>query len=199
MKTLAEFDTLEAAKEYPQSRGKMIHRDTMNFLLAKHSRYKRLKEIANDQLNPLSELVDAFMDSTEYNLIQSSVTGQGVIGLMQQLIASEGNDENLQSVLNAAIATANEVYYPYANATEHAFLKAKGTCPTKQVTPIGGYLKITLTQDVEAHRPSVYAMIDGVNTYITTFSEVGAAKSYICQVPRGYIELYVDNAYGALA
>jgi len=199
MKTLAEFDTLEAAKEYPQTRSKMIHRDTMNFLLAKHSRYKRLKEIANNPLNPLSELVDAFMDSTEYNLIQSSATGQGVIGLMQQLIVSEGNDEGLQSVLDAAIATANEVYYPYANATEHDFAKAKGTCPTKQVTPVNGYLKITLTQDVEAHRPSVYAIIDGVNTYITAFSEVGAAKSYNCQVPRGHTEFYVDDTYGAIA
>jgi hypothetical protein len=199
MKQLKEFGTLKLAKEYPQSRGKMIHRDTMNFLLAKHSRYKRLKEIANDPLNPLSELVDAFMDSTEYNLIQSSVTGQGVIGLMQQLIASEGNDENLQSVLDAAIAIANEVYYPHTNATEHAFLKAKGTCPTKQVTPTGGYLKITLTKDVEPHRPSVHGVIDGVNTYITTFSEVSAAKPYICQVPRGYTEFYVDNAYGAIA
>lgn len=199
MKTLAEFDTLQAAKEYPQTRGKMIHRNSMNAWLSQAGKYRRLKEIAADANNPLGDGAAAFLDSTEYNLIQTSETGQGVIQLMQALILAEGNDPALQAVLDKGIAAANEVYYPHANATEYDFAKAKGICPIKTVTPVNGYLKITLTQDVEAHRPQVYAMVQDVKQYVTTFGTVSKAGDYLAQVPRGYSELLVDNYYGVIA
>lgn len=199
MKQLAEFDTLQEAKEYTQVRGKLVHRNTMNAWLSQANKYRRLKEIAVDLTHPLGDSVDAFLDSTEYNLIQSSETGQGVILLMQTLIQAEGNDVGLQAVLDKAIAVANEVYHPYENATAHDFAKAKGNCPAKEVAPENGYLKITITQDVEAHRPQVYAMVQGVKTHVTTFGEVGKTGDYLAQVPRGYASLLVDNYYGVIA
>lgn len=199
MKALAEFETLEAAKEYTQVRGKMIHRNSMNAWLSEAKKYRRLKAIAADENHPLGDGAAAFLDSTEYNLIQTSETGQGVITLMQALITAEGNDAALQAVLDKAIAAANETYYPYENATAHDFAKAKGDCPVKAVTPVNGYLKITLTQDVEAHRPQVRAMVQGFKTHVTTFSEVSKAGDYLAQVPRGYSELLVDNYYGVIA
>lgn len=199
MKTLAEFETLEAAKEYPQVRGKMIHRNSMNAWLSEAGKYRRLKAIAADESHPLGDGAAAFLDSTEYNLIQSSATGQGVIALMQALVAAEGNDAALQAVLDKAISAANEVYYPHANATQHDFAKAKGNCPVKTVTPVDGYLKITLTQDVEAHRPQVYAMVQDVRQYVTTFGVVSKADDYLAPVPRQYSELLVDNFYGVIA
>lgn len=199
MKTLAEFETLEAAKEYPQVRGKMIHRNSMNAWLSGARKYRRLKAIAADESHPLGDGAAAFLDSTEYNLIQSSATGQGVIALMQALVAAEGNDAALQAVLDKAIAAANEVYYPHANATEYDFAKDKGICPVKTVTPVNGYLKITLTQDVEAHRPQVYAMVQDVRQYVTTFGVVSKADDYLAPVPRQYSELLVDNFYGVIA
>jgi hypothetical protein len=198
MKKLAEFDTLEAAKAYAQVRGKMIHRNSMNAWLSGAKKYRRLKAIAADENHPLGDGAAAFLDSTEYNLIQSSETGQGVIQLMQALIAAEGNDAALQAVLDKAIAAANETYYPYENATQHDFAKAKGNCPTKTVTPESGYLKITLTQDTEAHRPQVYAMVQGTMQRITGFNVVEKAGDYLAQVPRVYSVLYVDDAYGAI-
>lgn len=199
MKTLAEFETLEAAKEYTQVRVKMIHRNSMNAWLSEAGKYRRLKAIAADESHPLGDGAAAFLDSTEYNLIQSSETGQGVIQLMQALVVSEGNDTALQAVLDKAIAAANEVYHPHSNATAHDFAKAKGICPIKTVTPVNGYLKITLTQNVEAHRPQVYAMVQSVKTHITTFTEVSKAGAYLTQVPRDYASLLVDNYYGAIA
>ncbi|UNA02150.1 hypothetical protein vBAmaSR9Y3_17 [Alteromonas phage vB_AmaS-R9Y3] len=199
MKTLAEFETLENAKAYLQIRGKMIHRNTMNAWLSEAGKYRLLKAIAADEANPLGEGAAAFLDSTEYNLIQTSDTGQGVIQLMQALITAEGGDPALQQVLDKAVASANETYYPYADVTAHEFSKAKRQCPVKQVTPINGYLKITLTEDVEAHRPQVYAMVQDVKTHVTTFSQVGAAGDYIAQVPRGYATLLVDDYYGVIA
>ena len=119
--------------------------------------------------------------------------------MITALVQYEGNDENLASVRDDAIAKANEVYYPHAKATTHEFMKAKGTCPVKAVEPINGWLKITLTQDVEAHRPQVYTTIQGVRQHITTFGVIGAAGDYLAQVPRGYTELLIDDAYGAIA
>jgi len=199
MKSLAEFETLEKAKAYPQVRGKMIHRNSMNLILARNGCYNRLKDVSENPLHPLRDLVSAFIDSTEYNLIQSSETGQGVIALMRELIAAEGDDADLQKVLDSSIAIANETYYPYENATAHDLAKAKGNCPVKTVTPINGYLKITLTQDVEVHRPQVYAMVQGVKTHVTTFSAVSKAGDYLAQVPRQYSELLIDDFYGVIA
>lgn len=199
MKSLAEFETLEAAKEYTQVRGKLIHRNTMNAMLSQAGKYRRLKAIAEDESHPLGDGAAAFLDSTEYNLIQSSETGQGVIQLMRALILAEGDDASLQGVLDKAIAAANEVYYPYGNAKAYDFAKAKGTCPTKEVTPVNGYLKITTTEDVEAHRPQLYAMVQGVKTHVTTFSEVSVAGDYLAQVPRQHTKLLVDNYYGVIS
>lgn len=200
MKTLAEFDTLEAAKEYPQTRGKMIHRNSMNAWLSQAGKYRRLKEIAADANNPLGDGAAAFLDSTEYNLIQTSETGQGVIQLMQALILAEGNDPALQDVLDKGIAAANEFYYPHANATEYDFKRAKGLPITqKEVIPVNGYIKITLTQDVEPHRPQVYVDVQGVKLRVTGFGLVDKAGDYLAQVPRGYASFYVDDAYGVIA
>ena len=199
MKTLAEFDTLEAAKEYTQTQGKMIHRNTMNLLLAQNERYITLKDIADNPLHPMRELVAAFMDSTEYNLIQTSTAGQAVINLMKTLIAAEDGDANLQAVLDTAMALANETYYPHANATEYDWKREKGLpIKQKEVTPINGYIKITLTKGVEAHRPQVYADIQGVKQRVTGFGLVSKAGDYLAEVPRGYAIFYVDDAYGAM-
>ncbi len=199
MKTLAEFDTLEVARAYPKIRGKMIHRNSMNAWLSQAGKYRRLKEIAADATNPLGDGAAAFLDSTEYNLIQTSETGQGVIQLMQALILAEGNDPALQAVLDKGIAAANEVYYPHANATEYDFKRAKGLpIAQKEVTPVNGYIKITLTQDVEPHRPQVYVDIQGSLIRKTGFGLVGKAKDYHAEVPRGYDRFYVDDAYGVM-
>jgi len=200
MKQLAEFETLEAAKEYTQVRGKMIHRNSMNAWLSEAGKYRRLKTIAADESHPLGDGAAAFLDSTEYNLIQSNETGQGVIQLMQALVAAEGNDEALQSVLDKAIAIANEVYYPHANATEYDFKRAKFLPITqKEVKPVNGWLKITTTQDVEAHRHQVFVDIQGMKQRVTGFGLVDKSGDYLAQVPRGYTSFYVDDAYGVIA
>lgn len=199
MKQLAEFDTLEQAKIHPEVRGSLIHRNSMNAMLAAKGWYIKLKDIADNPLHPLRDAVAAFMDSTEYNLIQTSATGQAIIGMMTALIQYEGNDEDLASVRDAAIAKANEVYYPYAKATTHEFMKAKGTCPVKAVEPVNGWLKITLTQGVGAHRPQVYADIQGIRQRVTGFGVVEKTGDYLAEVPRGHSILYVDDAYGTIA
>lgn len=200
MKSLAEFEALEAARLHVEKQGKLIHRNTMNLILAKNNCYNRLKEIGENPLHPMRDLVSAFIDSTEYNLIQSSETGQGVIELMQTLIAHENNDIDFTNVLNTSISLANKEYKPYENVSEYEWCKARGEAiGTKQVTPINGWLKITITQDVEPHRPQVYAEVQGIMQRVTGFGVVEKAGDYLAQIPRGHSVFYVDDHYRAIA
>ena len=209
MKTLAEFDTLELAKEYfyktyrkiggNEARQLFSLAGVMDAIEAAQSDTTPCINIEagiNTTVGQLAKAVVATVNNGQFATDPTLEDGKLNRVASSFLVANGVYSEQVEAVF---FGRAEDVLYPYANATQHTFLKAKGTCPTKKVISNEGYLKITLTQDVEAHRPSVHAIIDGVVTYITTFSEVSVAKSYNCQVPRGYTELYVDNAYGAIA
>ena len=154
MKQLSEFNSLEEARNHTEIKGKLVHRNSMNAWLSKAGKYRKLKEIAADLDNPLGDGVAAFLDSTEYNLIQSSETGQAVIQLMQTLIAAEGDDTALQEVLDKGIAAANEVFYPYANTSDYDFAKSKNLpIPKTEAILSQGWIKYQITEDCEYHTP----------------------------------------------
>lgn len=200
MKQLQEFQTLQDAKNYSFIQGKMIHRNSMNAWLSNAGKYRRLKEIAEDTTHPLGDGAAAFLDSTEYNLIQSSETGQGVIALMQALVAAEGNDVALQSVLDKAITVANEEVSPYANTTEYEFAVTKGQdIPRKRVDAVKGYLDITTTADCPLHSPRVSVEVNGKYRRITSLRGVEKAGEYSCEVPRTSSVYFVDDFYGVIA
>lgn len=197
--TLADFESVEAARSYTVVVGRMIHRNSMNAWLAQAGRYRRLKAIAADDTHPLADGVAAFLDSTEYNLIQSSETGQGVIALMQALIAAEGNNAPLQAVLDRAIAAANEVTRPFESASLYDWQRARGIAIPQVSVPVsGGWIKITVTQDVEPHRPQVYVETLGIKRRIAGFDTVISAGDYIAYVG-GFTSVWVDDAYGVIA
>lgn len=199
MKQPSEFETLQEARDHVEVQGIMIHRNSMNAWLSAANKYRRLKEIASDATHPLGDGAAAFLDSTEYNLIQSSETGQSVIALMQALVQAEGNDAALQAVLNKAIAAANQSYKPHENLSEYEWLKSRGVSIEKiAIEPVNGWLKITTASDCEAHRPQVYADIQGTMQRVTGFGVVDKADDYLAQVPRGYSVLYVDDHYGVI-
>ena len=196
---LADFSTLAEARAYTTTTGKMIHRNSMNAWLAQAGMYRRLKQIAADDTHPLADGCAAFLDSTEYNLIQTSETGQGVIALMQALIAAENNNPALQAVLDKAIAAANETVTPYANASLYDWQRARGVViHQKQVSVSGGWIKITLTQDVEPHRPQIYTETLGIKRRIAGFDVVSAAGDYLAYVG-GFASVWVDDAYQVIA
>jgi len=95
---------------------------------------------------------------------------------------------------------SESLVYPFENVSEYDWKRAKGLPITqKEVVPVNGYIKITLTQDVEQHRPQVYVDIQGIKQRITGFGVVDKAGDYLAQVPRGYASFYVDDAYGVIA
>lgn len=200
MATLEDFESVEAARAHTVIVGKMIHRNSMNAWLAQAGRYRRLKAIAADDTHPLADGVAAFLDSTEYNLIQSSETGQGVIALMQALIAAEGeNGQLLQPVLDRAIAAANEVTRPFESASLYDWQRARGIAIPQVSVPVsGGWIKITVTQDVEPHRPQIYVETLGIKRRIAGFDTVSSAGDYLAYVG-GFTSVWVDDAYGVIA
>lgn len=196
MKQLAEFDTLAEAKAYTQTQGKLIPRTTMNSLLGDAGLMLAFEEEAKTD-----DRFAAFMHptSTEYNFMIGNPTGDKQIAMLDDIIA-EGKFPALAALKPIVLHIANPITTPYANATEYDFKRAKGLpIAQKEVTPFNGWLKITLTQDVEAHRPQVYAEVQGTMQRVTGFGAVEKAGDYLAQVPRGYSVLYVDDHYGAIA
>jgi hypothetical protein len=199
MKQLKEFDTLEEARAYTYKQGRMLHRDTMNLILAKEKVYSRLVDISENPSHPLRDLIRAFLASTEYNLQEDSSTGQAVISLMQALIAYEGDDVALQNVLTAATLSANPLVSPYKNTTDYEFAVAKGQdIPRKQVDAVKGYVDITTTADCPLHSPHVYVKVADKYRRITSIQGVGEAGEYSCQVPRTSSVYFVDDFYGVI-
>lgn len=198
MKQLAEFETLEAAKLYTYTQGKLIPRVTMNSLLGDAGLMLAFEVEAKTD-----DRFAAFMHptSTEYNFMvgDGTTTGDRQIAMLDDIIA-EGKFPALEALKPIVLHIANPTATPYANTAEYDFKRAKGlSIPQKEVMPVNGYIKITLTQDVEAHRPQVFADIQGVKQRITGFGLVDKAGDYLAQVPRGYASFYVDDAYGAIA
>ena len=196
---LTDFNTLAEAKAHPTTAGKLIHRDTMNSLLASAGLYVAFKNMALDSNNPFQDLIAAFLDSEEYNFMLDSATGVRQIAALDTMIAAGGDlGAALAALKPVILGIANPVSYPFATATAHDFAKAKGSMVYVQVTPSGGWVKITTTADCEAHRPQIYAEIQGVKQRIAGFDLVSKAGDYLAQVPRGYT-LFVDNHYGVVS
>jgi len=196
MKTLAEFETLKAAKEYTQTQGRLIPRTTMNSLLGDAGLMLAFEAEAQTD-----DRFAAFMHptSTEYNFMIGNATGDKQIAMLDDIIA-EGKFPALAALKPIVLHIANPVTYPHTNATEYDFKREKGLpIPKKEVEPVKGHIKITFTQDVEPHRPQVYVMVQGVKQRITGFGLVDKAGDYLAQVPRGYAQFYVDDAYGVIA
>lgn len=191
---LSQFNTLEDAKEHSEQKERMISHDMIVVFLTKNQCITSLQNSTDESAKGFWLAVSSGVQ--EFNIMSSHPVGQGNQQLLTHMVSIGATN---QSFADDCLSYANFITHPYAKATTHEFMKAKGTCPVKAVEPINGWLKITLTQDVEAHRPQVYTTIQGVRQHITTFGVIGAAGDYLAQVPRGYTELLIDDAYGAIA
>jgi len=204
MKTLSEFDTLAEAKQYTETRGVILNANDMGVLFDKHPGTLGSLESIEGQNESVKLFLTLFRSGGgRYDFrkkpagISEETDGEQLKTKMKQLVEA--------GVVSAAFAndvfnTANPVTYPHPNATEYEFRRAKSLPITqKEVVPVNGYIKITLTQEVESHRPQVFVDIQGVKQRVTGFGLVDKAGDYLTQVPRGYASFYVDDAYGVIA
>lgn len=126
MKQLSEFTTLAEAQAHEVISGQMIHRDSMNGWLGQAGVYKAMKAVAADELNPFSDVMEAFLDSEEYNFKQGTITGDAHIALLDSLIAGEpAIGARLASIKPIVMARANVVSKPFEFTTQQDFDEAK--------------------------------------------------------------------------
>jgi len=146
MKQLSEFTTLAEAQAYEYITGQMIHRDSMNGWLGQAGVYKAMKAVAADELNPFSDVMEAFLDSEEYNFKQGTITGDAHIALLDSLIAGEPTiGARLASIKPIVMARANVVSKPFEFTTQQDFDEAKDVGETITLPANTGQHKVSLT------------------------------------------------------
>jgi hypothetical protein len=202
---LSDFSTLAEAKAYTTTQPKLIHRDSMNSLLASAGLYIALKGIALDSANPFQNLIAAFLDSVEYNFMvgDGTTTGDRQILALDSIIASGGDfGAAIASIKPVILAMANPTVNPFETKTAHDFELAKGIFNKVPITVESGFCSIITTADIESHNPQIYRKVtfgNGDVEYIRVagFSAVSTAKLYRVQCP-SFPNMYMDNAYSVV-
>lgn len=201
---LSEFNTLAEAKLYHKTQPRLIHRDSMNSLLASAGLYVGFQAMAVDNTNPFQNLIAAFLDSTEYNFMRGepTSTGERQIAALDSMIAAGGALGGALAQLKPIIlAMANPVINPYENATEHDFAVAKDIQTRFKQMPNTAIVKdrliITTNADCEKHNPSIYIKVGSKYERISGFVGVETAGEYNAFVNKNR-DLYVDNVYGVV-
>jgi hypothetical protein len=197
--SLADFSTLADAQAFELiTDKKQVGSGQARGFFVSEGIWATLRQIQADINSPLFALADA--------VIVTASDASSFFGLDTTTSEGLGNLAAAQIMVDAAIMTAAQKTsllalalkstYPHINDTQSDFAKAKGTIVYAQVTPINGWLKIATTADCEAHRPQIYAEIQGMKRRVAGFDVVSVAGDYLAQVPQGYATLFVDNFYG---
>ena len=202
---LSDFNTLAEAQAYVTTQPKLIHRDSMNSLLASAGLYIALKDIALDTTNPFQNLISAFLDSVEYNFMLNSDTGNRQIAALDSIVSAGGAmGSAIASIRPLIIAMANPEVQPFASATTHDFLKARGGMTYARVTLDQGYCRILVSEanPIETHRPqvsrrTVFANRDEKFDRVATFETISTAGIYEVACPF-FADLWVDDAYSVI-
>ena len=202
MSSLSDFATLAEAQAHTEMTDKkQVGSGQARGFFVSSGIWTALRQIQSDMTHPLYALADAVIvtasdGSSYFGMDASTAEGQGNLAASQILVDAGVMTEAQKLELLSKALTATK---PYANVTQAEFLKAKGLIPYVQVTPVNGWLKITTTADCEAHRPQVFADIQGVKRRVAGFDVVSVAGNYLTQVPREHGTLYVEDAYNVVS
>jgi len=201
MSKLSDFATLAEAQAHTEVVDKkQVGSGQARGFFVSSGIWTTLRQIQADMAHPLYALADAVIvtasdGSSYFGMDSSTAEGQGNLVAAQMLVDAGVMTEAQKLEL---LSKALTVTKPYENTTQAEFLKAKGLTTYVQVTPVNGWLKITTTADCEAHRPQVFATIQGVKRRVAGFDVVSAAGNYLTQVPREHEALYVEDAYNVV-
>ena len=205
---LSDQDATDAARIYPVLTGHILEASSVNGVLTDLDLIDLVYDVAQDKTHPARiKMLGVFiglMGNHPFNFIQSTLTGQRAIAQLNWLITTglPEHAERLSQFRDLMIWRANVVSYPMANLTLHETMIIRGTCPTKAVTAINGWVTITTTADCPEHNPRLLAFNPRTEQWqrVNSFYGVSAAGSYDAQVPREWIgdQLAVDDPYGVI-
>lgn len=198
---LSDFETLEAARAFETTTGKMISKNEIIGLLASANLYVRFKEIAQDGSHPFQDVAAALLDATAFNFMSGTLMGEQNLAALEAF-SQAGLPESaaIQSLKPSINALANPPVRPYEHVTLHEFLQAKNAMPRTRVAAIDGWVKITTTADVEKHNPQISVQpVRGLHTRVSAFSGVEAAGEYFAKVPVTATDVWVDDPYQVIS
>ncbi len=198
MKKLSEFTSLSEARLYVTTRGRMASQDMIFHLLVKHSSMASLKESIDPNAVGFYEALKSGVK--EFNLMDGNDVGEANKALLASLVAAGAVTGDFKT---SAENYANPLIYPYEKVTLHEYVVATKTAETTPVTAADGWVKITVSDQVENHNPRLLAKSPrtGKVVRINSFYQVSTPGAYECLVPREWrsAELYVDNPYGVIS
>jgi len=190
---LSQFDTLQESKEYTEQKGRMISHDMIVVFLTKNQCITSLQAATDESAKGFWLAVSSGVQ--EFNVMSSHPVGQGNQQLLAHMVSIDAVN---QSFADDCLSYANFTICPHANATEYDFKRAKGLPITqKEVTPFNGWIKITLTQDVEAHRPHLYIYVQGVKKHVGTAPELSKSGDYLVRASSNQTH-HIDDLYGVM-
>jgi hypothetical protein len=161
-----------------------------------------LRQIQADINNPLFALADAVIvtasDASSYfGLDTTTAEGRGNLVAANAMVAA-GIMTEAQKVTLLALALKST--YPHAEANQAAFDRAKGLMVyTQAIQQTNGFIKLNVSTDCEAHRPQIFAVVQGINTQVGTGPEISKAGSYLARVPTNHSSYIVENYYGVIS
>lgn len=196
-----DFDTLVKAQAYKVITGQLINRDSLNGWLGAAKIYKRMKAIAADDTHPFCDVMEAFLDSVDYNFIEGTVAGDQHIELLDSLIANEPTiGQQLAEIKPLVMARANVVTKPYENKTQADWDRSQGLMAYTSGKPQQkGFIKLTVSADCEPHRPQIFAIVQGIKTRVGTAPEISKGGDYLARVPTSHSSYVVENSYGVIS
>lgn len=205
---LNDQDATDAARAYPVVTGHILEASSVNGVLTDLDLIGLVHDVSQDKTHParikMLGVFTGLIGNHPFNFIQSTITGQRAIAQLNWLITSglPEHAERLSQFRDIMIWRANVVSYPMANLTLHETMIIRGTCPTKPVTAINGWVTITTTEYCPEHRPQLHAFNTRtqLKQRINNFGTVSKACVYDCRVPPEWAgaQLFVDDAYGVI-
>jgi hypothetical protein len=161
-----------------------------------------LRQIQSDITNPLFALADAVIvtasDASSYfGLDTTTAEGLGNLAAANTMVDT-GLMTEAQKVTLLALALKST--YPHATATQADFDRAKGLMVyTQAIQQTSGFIKLNVSADCDAHRPQIFAVVQGINTQVGTAPEISKAGSYLARVPTNHSSYIVENYYGVIS
>ena len=173
---LSSFETLEAAKAYSIVSKRMIANKTQAMYLDSAGLYLIVHDIAKGKYDTeilddnnvatgkfsphpakssclliVNTLADSSGDNNDFNFMQGTTKGDGVIAKTEELrdVTLTDYGTQIQALLNICIAHCNPTVYPFADATQAQFNTAKGLFLPKAIAHQAGKdIAITLNTDL---------------------------------------------------
>jgi hypothetical protein len=99
----------------------------------------------------VNTLADSSSDNDDFNFMQGTVMGDGVIARTEQLrdVTLSEYVTQIQALLDVCIAHCNKVINPFINVTQAQLNMAKGTYTSKPITHIAGKdIAVILNEDL---------------------------------------------------